>query len=345
MPVTLWPLGGLWLTIDVVETLRFQYSTETHRTLFPILEGCIEFLLDFLITSGDYLVTSPSLSPENTFLSKSGQKGIFCEGSVLDISIVRLAFDQFLWSLERLGLKEHHLAEQVTEAQKKLPHIVVSGEGLIQEWGLEDFDEVEPGHRHVSHLFGLYPANLISPVTSPHLAEAARKVLQKQAQHGGGHTGWSRAWLMNLHARLFDGKTSGQHMDLLLGASTLPNLLDTHPPFQINGNFDGCAGILECLVQSLEISSEEHVDKKVVEIRLLPSCPKTWQSGDLTGARTRGGWEVSFRWQDGIIVGPVEIYNTQVQALPAVIVYPDGARVAVRPSELCNSGRIRTSPR
>ncbi|KAM5346256.1 hypothetical protein ACJ41O_009261 [Fusarium nematophilum] len=328
MPATLWPLGGVWVCIDVVNMLTCEYDAALHGRVAPVLEGCVEFLLDFLIPSacGTYLVTNPSLSPENTFISESGEAGILCEGSVLDMTIVRIAFERFLWSTDILN-REHPLRSQVQEALKKIPPLTVNGEGLIQEWGLRDYKEHEPGHRHVSHLFGLYPDNTISPVTSPNFAAAAKRVLERRAAHGGGHTGWSRAWLLNLHARLFDTEGCGKHMDLLLKDSTLPNMLDNHPPFQIDGNFGGCAGVVECLVQSRIYP--ETLGKQVVEIRLLPACPQAWSSGKLSKVRVKGGWLVSFEWRDGQVVEPFRIEATTDAAPDVLVVFSDGAQVNV----------------
>ncbi|KAF5006966.1 hypothetical protein FDECE_6682 [Fusarium decemcellulare] len=325
MPSTLWPLGGVWVCIDIVKMLTYEYNPTLRNRIAPILEGCIEFLLDFLIPSacGKYLVTNPSLSPENTFISKSGEAGILCEGSVIDMTIVRIAFESFLWSTEILN-KQHLLRSQVEEALKKLPPVKVNDEGLIQEWGLKDYEEQEPGHRHVSHLFGLYPDDSISPRKTPELAKAAKKVLERRAAHGGGHTGWSRAWLLNLHARLFDAAGCGQHMDQLLKDSTLPNLLDNHPPFQIDGNFGGCAGILECLVQSTGLNGD-----KLVEIHLLPACPETWSSGELENVRVKGGWLVSLKWRDGNVIEPVMVEATSRSTPDARVVFPDGSTVDV----------------
>ncbi|KAJ3529868.1 hypothetical protein NM208_g9562 [Fusarium decemcellulare] len=325
MPSTLWPLGGVWVCIDIVKMLTYEYSPTLHNRVAPVLEGCIEFLLDFLIPSacGKYLVTNPSLSPENTFISKSGEAGILCEGSVIDMTIVRIAFESFLWSTEILN-KQHPLRSQVEEALKKLPPVKINDDGLIQEWGLKDYKEQEPGHRHVSHLFGLYPDDSISPRKTPELANAAKNVLERRAAHGGGHTGWSRAWLLNLHARLFDAVGCGQHMDQLLKDSTLPNLLDNHPPFQIDGNFGGCAGILECLVQSTLLDGD-----KLVEIHLLPACPETWPSGELENVMMKGGWLVSLKWRDGKVIEPVMVEATSRSTPDACVIFPDGSAVDV----------------
>lgn len=322
MPATLWPLGGAWLCADVVQMLQVQYDRSLHERLWPVLEGCVEFLGDFLIPTADgkHLVTNPSLSPENTFVSESGNPGIFCEGSTIDMAIIRTSFELYLWSVEMLG-RRTAMRAQVEDMLARIPPVQVNADGLIQEWGLEDHEEHEPGHRHVSHLFGLYPGHQISPMSSPELAESARRVLERRAAHGGGHTGWSRAWLLNMHARLGDAGGCGKHMELLLSKSTLPNLLDNHPPFQIDGNFGGCAGIVECLVQST-------ADNNKTRIWLLPSCPRAWSKGRLAGIRVRGGWVVSFGWDQGKIIDPVQVIPPAKEGTAcAEVVYPDGVSV------------------
>ncbi|KAL6404203.1 alpha-L-fucosidase [Ilyonectria robusta] len=311
MPSTLWPLGGVWLCMDLVELLQYRYNRALHEQVAPLLEGCIEFIVDFLIPSkdGKHLVTCPSLSPENTFISGNGSMGILCEGSVIDITIIRIAFEQYLWSHQKLPTsasselvaKVHKILNPTGPLDPRLPDMKINPQGLIQEWGLEDYGEHEPGHRHVSHLFGLYPGNIIHPDTTPELAAAARKVLDRRAAHGGGHTGWSRAWLLNLHARLRDAEGCAKHMDQLLESSTLPNMLDSHPPFQIDGNFGGCSGILECLVQS---RIDHDSEGPFTAIYLLPACPTDWSSGRLKDVGVKGGWAASFSWEEGKIQTP-----------------------------------------
>ncbi|KAI3397712.1 hypothetical protein diail_10481 [Diaporthe ilicicola] len=318
MPATLWPLAGVWVCVDMMKLVRERYDRSLHERLAPILEGCVEFLIDFLVLSecGKYLVTNPSLSPENTFIS-DGKKGILCEGSTMDMAIVDMAFEYFSWTVEKLYGGRHPLLDKVEEAT--LPPVQINGKGLIQEWGLKDHDELEPGHRHVSHLFGLYPGNTLRTREE---TEAAKKVLERRAAHGGGHTGWSRAWLLNLHARLRDSDGAGRHMDLLLEASTLPNMLDNHPPFQIDGNFGGCAGILECLARRWEPALYG------AGVTLLPACPKEWEHGKLTGLHVRDGWTVSFQWKDCKVMDPVIAHNCWHDGSSMAIKYPD-AKIAV----------------
>ncbi|KAJ5727560.1 hypothetical protein N7493_005380 [Penicillium malachiteum] len=309
MPGTLWPLGGAWLCCHLWEHFQFTGREDILRKYFMVLRGCVEFLLDFLIedSDGKYLTTSPSLSPENSYYDKIGQKGVFCEGSTIDIQIIDTVLRDFESTTTQLRIDDE-LLPQVRETRTRLPPMTISKNGYLQEWA-EDYNEVEPGHRHTSHLWGLYPGNSITLDKTPALAAACRETLRRRAQHGGGHTGWSRAWLINLFARLRDAEECQKHLDLLLAQSTLPNLFDSHPPFQIDGNFGGAAGIVEMLIQSHESGV----------IRLLPACPRDW-SGSIHGVRARGGFDLGFSFENGCIVGDVAIESLRGE--PVTVNFP-----------------------
>ncbi|KAJ6115873.1 Alpha-L-fucosidase [Penicillium sp. IBT 18751x] len=320
MPATIWPLGGAWLCYHIWERFQFTGSHDLLRRMFPVLRGCVEFLVDFLVEdqTGEYLITSPSVSPENTFYD-NGQKGVLCEGSTIDIQIVSAVLAAFESCVNELGV-EDPLMSAIRIIGTRLPPMKISTSGYLQEWAM-DYDEFEPGHRHTSHLWALYPGNAITPSKTPELAEACGVVLRRRAEHGGGHTGWSRAWLVNLHARLLEAEECSRHLDLLLSHSTLPNMLDSHPPFQIDGNFGGAAGIVEMLVQSHEPGL----------IRLLPACPNGW-TGSIRGVKARGGFELHFSWESGRIVGQVMVIS---QGRETTICFPGkvGRRVKIKGSD------------
>lgn len=318
MPATIWPLGGAWLCCHIWEQYRFVGDLHFLRRMFPILEGCVEFLLDFLVEDrlGKYLVTNPSVSPENSYLDSQGEKGVLCEGSTIDIQIIDAVLGLFESALKELDII-HHLSERVKATQARLPPMKISDLGYLQEWAL-DYAEVEPGHRHTSHLWALYPGNAITPAKSSELAGACGIVLRRRAENGGGHTGWSRAWLINLHARLLEAHKCKEHLDQLLAESTLPNLLDSHPPFQIDGNFGGGAGIIEMLVQSHEPGL----------VRILPACPEGW-TGMVRGVRARGGFELEFSWENRHVVGDVQIKSALGERVTICFPGEDGLKVEI----------------
>jgi hypothetical protein len=204
-----WPLGGAWLCYHIWENYQFNGDENFLQRMFPILQGCVEFLVDFLVEdSCGNLVTCPSLSPENTFLTETGAKGVLCEGSTIDIQIINAIFGAFIDTVSQLGIENQgELLKEVHTSRARLPPMKIGGFGQLQEWQ-EDYAEYEPGHRHTSHLWGLYPGNSITSKGTPDLAAAAEVVLRRRAENGGGHTGWSRAWLINLHARLGDAEGS-----------------------------------------------------------------------------------------------------------------------------------------
>lgn len=311
MPATLWPLSGAWLCTHIRQHFRYSGNRAFLSRMLPVLGGCVEFLLEFLVddASGQYKVTSPSLSPEDTFRDENGETGVLCEGCTVDIQLVRAVLAAFLDAIQVLGISDENILSEVHETLRRLPSMRIGSGGQLQEW-MSDCDEAEPGHRHISHLWALYPGKDINLETTPDLARASAVTLQRRQTAGGGHTCWNRAWLLNLHARLRNADECAEDLEQLLAHSTLPNLLNTHPPFQIDGNFGGSTGILEMLVHSHEDGI----------IRLLPACPAAWRRGRFRGFRARGGFELELGWEDGDIRGPV-IVRSEL-GLRAVICYP-----------------------
>lgn len=284
--------AGAWCCRHLYEHYLYTGDSDFLRRYWPVIEGSVRFFVGFLMEDPvtGYLVTAPSNSPENSYVNpEDGERIAVTLGPTMDNIILRELFEDALDCARLLGL-DWELAGTVRDALRRLPPVRISSSGTIQEW-LEDYPEWEPGHRHISQLYGLYPGRQISPDSTPELAQAARETLRRRLSHGGGHTGWSRAWIINFFARLRDGSAAEEHLYALLARSTLPNLFDTHPPFQIDGNFGAAAGIMEMLVQSHEGA-----------IRLLPALPPSWKEGRLENIRLRGGWRVSFRWKDGRVV-------------------------------------------
>jgi alpha-L-fucosidase 2 len=291
-----WPMGGAWLCDHLWEHYEFGRDKAYLANVYPVMKGAAQFFLDTLVEEPkhQWLVTCPSLSPEN----KHAGGASVCAGPTMDMEILRDLFNHCIAAAEILGI-DNDFRARVAATRDRLAPLQIGTAGQLQEW-LEDWDLQAPEihHRHVSHLYAVFPSNQITPLT-PDLFAAARESLRIRGDAGPG---WSLAWKVNLWAHMYDAEHAYKVLTMLLCPEhTLPNLLDSAPPFQIDANFGGPSGITEMLLQSdmTEPSTINQQPTAIARLHLLPALPKAWPTGKVTGLRARGGFEVDMRWKDG----------------------------------------------
>ena len=314
-----WNMGGAWLSTHIWEHYTFSLDKVFLREYYPVLKGAAEFCLGWLISTKEmgvdgqeYLITAPATSPENSFVTPDGYHGRTCYGGSADLAMIRECLFDAVQAAEVLGIDQSFVVE-ANAALNRLQPYKIGKKGNLQEW-FYDWEDEDPHHRHQSHLFGVYPGHRLDDGvnTKEAIHRAAAKTLELK---GDKTTGWSTGWRVNLYARLHDAKNAYHIYRKLLsyvspdgyrgpdarrGGGTYPNLLDAHSPFQIDGNFGGCAGVIEMLMQSeYQIPDWSSSRQPITSIELLPALPDNWKDGEVSGLRARGGITVGMTWQDG----------------------------------------------
>ena len=282
-----WMMQHYWYHYEFTQDKKFL-----RERAFPAMEQVALFYSDWLVEDprDQSLISVPSSSPENRYINDQGEAVALCRGSAMDQQVIREIFTNYLEASEILGIETSLTVKIMDQLQKLRTGFVLDKEGRILEWDRE-YQELEPGHRHMSHLYGFHPGDQIGRDEQPALFQAVRKTLDHRLDNGGAGTGWSRAWLINCSARLMDGEMAHEHIQLLFKKSMFKNLFDAHPPFQIDGNFGFTSGVVEMLLQSHEKKG----------IRLLPALPKAWAIGSVNGLTARGNIILDMEWEKGML--------------------------------------------
>ena len=299
IPGTYWVMSLPWLFTHLMRYYHYTKDLDLLKDMYPVLKDSVLFFHDFLMNIDGQTIICPSVSPENTYIMKNGVRGSICAGSTMDNEILRDHFNDFIEAYALVGDDDEEFLKKTKELLKNIPSIKVGKHGQIMEW-MVDYDEAEPGHRHISQLYGLHPSHQIDVNKTPELAEAARQTIKRRLENGGGHTGWSRAWIMNMFARLHDKDKCYENLVALLKKSTLDNLFDNHPPFQIDGNFGSIAAIGEMILQA-----------DGDEVYLLPALPDEMGNGSINGIYVPGKAYFSMEWKDSKLVSFIVKTNAE----------------------------------